>query len=638
MFDSNNVYDDKGNVSLTKVAASDYDLQVPYMLLTGGWATEKDSKWQLKDSTNANAGLPTGKKDYRLVDVKVVYPDNDYFADYKNFEYINKFKDGKPMASAYGEKGGAIMYAQGTSSMEYPVKNLRLRFKNEENWFTVKPSIDPVEIICMKADYMESSGSHNTGAANLVDAMYRGVGIKTPGQAHFGPSEEHPDRKDIVTCIKGHPCLIFYSVDGAPGSYEYIGKYNLNLDKATPEPFGFNHDDSDFGYLAVGEKYYDIQYDSEGEYVTGQVETEKEVQEGERINSIHCFEFLDNAVEVCNFANKYKDYIDDPENPGTLIPDPSGATYSYYDTWYKTFTNKDGDAVPGWTLGFESRYPEDKVGYHDADALYPLASWLNELATMRQEEEAAGKKPSDVEYVYKYSLANKFDVSAQYYELIDGEYHEVANLLETNFVPDTYYIREITDTIFAMKSLERFKREYQCYLDAEFTWAYYLLTEALLMADSRVKNMMIATWGKEARTYVDVDTGETKETNNYIFYPIFYDMDTMLGLDNTGVYRFNYYDEDTDASVYNGDEILWTFVRDALPADLKRYYTELETAILQPNGVLPYFNNNQANMANEAFYNGDSKYKYINPARYGYHDDLYDKPIAAGAGPYLYAA
>jgi len=35
--------------------------------------------------------------------------------------------------------------------------------------------------------------------------------------------------------------------------------------------------------------------------------------------------------------------------------------------------------VPGWTLGFESRYPEDRVGYHDADMLYPLASWINEL-------------------------------------------------------------------------------------------------------------------------------------------------------------------------------------------------------------------------------------------------------------------
>jgi hypothetical protein len=74
------------------------------------------------------------------------------------------------------------MYAQGTSSMEYPVKNLRLRFRNKKDHFTVFPDISPVEIICMKADYMESSGSHNTGAANLVDDLYRGASMKTPGQ------------------------------------------------------------------------------------------------------------------------------------------------------------------------------------------------------------------------------------------------------------------------------------------------------------------------------------------------------------------------------------------------------------------------------------------------------------------------
>jgi hypothetical protein len=88
------------------------------------------------------------------------------------------------MKDAYGESpinGGAIMYAQGTSSMEYPIKNLRLRFKNAENWYKVKPDLDKVEIICMKADYMESSGSHNTGAANLVDALYEGMTMKTPG-------------------------------------------------------------------------------------------------------------------------------------------------------------------------------------------------------------------------------------------------------------------------------------------------------------------------------------------------------------------------------------------------------------------------------------------------------------------------
>jgi hypothetical protein len=58
-------------------------------------------------------------------------------------------------------------------------------------------------------------------------------------------------------------------------------------------------------------------------------------------------------------------YINNPKN--------------YVDTWYGTYTNADNEEVPGWTLGFESRYPEDRVGYHDADALYPLASWLYEL-------------------------------------------------------------------------------------------------------------------------------------------------------------------------------------------------------------------------------------------------------------------
>jgi hypothetical protein len=70
--------------------------------------------------------------------------------------------------------------------------------------------------------------------------------------------------------------------------------------------------------------------------------------------------------------------------------------------------------------------------------LYPLASWLNELNTLKNRDEA-GKK----------------------------------------------------------EAIARFANEYQCYLNKNFTLTYYLYTEALLMADSRVKNMMIATWGKE---------------------------------------------------------------------------------------------------------------------------------------------
>lgn len=672
-FNSNNVYNNDNLIDYEDVTAESYDLQIPYMTIIGGWACNPDDKWEMLPGDQVGAAaLPTGKKDYRMIDVSVTYPKNEYFKNHKNYSYKNIFENGLGMTDNFGNKPinktGCIMYAQGTSSMEYPVKNLRLRFRGKNDYFTVFPDISPVEIICMKADYMESSGSHNTGAANLIDDLYANASLKSPGQVHFGPTEEHPDRKEIVTCIKGHPCLIFWSPNGEKGTFQYIGKYNLNLDKATPEPFGFNHDDSDFGYLKPGDEYYAIEYDDDGDKFIGQEkptdggdyndskdgEELKVVQEGQKINSIHCFEFLDNAVPVCNFLKRPKAYIEDKDH--NLIPDPSGGYYTYEETWYNEFDAGKGETAPGWTFGFESRYPEDRVGYHDADMLYPFASWLSELYYLKTQGSSDNGIPSQ-----------------QDIELANG----------------------------------RFKNEYQAYLNKDFLLFYYIVTESLLMADSRVKNMMIATWGKEEEfsyyplaykehikyvytgtvgtvnwdseeTYYKLvdkeyiiasqddeehtilytqnlvyswepDTTQEKEiTHFYKWYPIFYDMDTMLGLDNTGVNRFSYYDEDDDPSIYNGDEVLWNFVRDCLASELDQMYNKLEPAGLnidldeqgnyKGTSLIPYFNNNQANMANEAFYNGDAQYKYIRPAISGYWDGLNNEPVPAGEAPYLYAA
>jgi hypothetical protein len=87
------------------------------------------------------------------------------------------------MFEAFGEAPtrGAMMYAQGTSSLEYPIKNLRIKYKDERDYLQVRPDLAPVEIVCFKADYMESSGSHNTGAANLIDELYEYIEIATPG-------------------------------------------------------------------------------------------------------------------------------------------------------------------------------------------------------------------------------------------------------------------------------------------------------------------------------------------------------------------------------------------------------------------------------------------------------------------------
>ena len=560
-YNDNLIRDLYGNIDLKMIENLSYKTKIPYVKIVGGYKAAKDMT--MADASTSNIpSLPTGKKDYRSIDIEIIYPKegNSYFNNYQDFKVTTTFDDPSlNVLNGFGKtpSEGAIMYAQGTSSLEYPVKNLRVKFKGDGKKIKVHPDLAPVNLICFKADFMESSGSHNTGAANFIDAAYTQVDLakgnmKTPGQKYFNDER-------IVTCIKGHPCIIFWSPDGE--NYQFIGKYNLNLDKATPEPFGFKNDDnneeSKFGYLT----------NENGEYVNEQGEI---VDKTNRINSIHCFEFLDNNVKVCNFLS------DEQSNANE---DLTTETERYRDTWYGERENEEKDIVPGWAIGFESRYPEDKIGLHDADALWPLASWLNNLWDMRYNQG-----------------------------------------LET-------------------EAIKKFKDEYQEYLDPQFLLAYYIITEALLMVDSRVKNMMIATWGKEHRTFKTSD-GQTKTVFNYIWYPIFYDMDTMLGLDNTGHVNKYYYDEDTQEDVFNGDEILWKFVRDALPNELAQFYTTIEQAsgALTKNGILPYFNNNQADMANETFYNEDAFYKYIDTFRNGYQDHLNDLWIKPGTGERLYAA
>jgi hypothetical protein len=83
---------------------------------------------------------------------------------------------------------------------------------------------------------MESSSSHNTGTGNLVYDLYEAMGLQTPPQS-FQEKHQMPNY-NITTAIRGFPIICFYS-EGDGTEYRYIGRYNFNLDKATPEPFGF---------------------------------------------------------------------------------------------------------------------------------------------------------------------------------------------------------------------------------------------------------------------------------------------------------------------------------------------------------------------------------------------------------------
>jgi len=74
--------------------------------------------------------------------------------------------------------------------------------------------------------------------------------------------------------------------------------------------------------------------------------------------------------------------------------------------------------------------------------------------------------------------------------------------------------------------LYKFRKEFDDYFESDLTMVYYIISEFLLMTDSRAKNMMLCTF--TARCTDRNGASKTK------WFPIFYDMDTGLAVNNMG--------------------------------------------------------------------------------------------------------
>lgn len=127
---------------------------------------------------------------------------------------------------------------QGTSSQYYPRKNFKVKCKGGFTMAVTGETVKkiaireggiPVSTFCFKADFAESSGTHNTGMAKIVDRVLRAMNYLVP-----------PQKLDarVRTTVDGYPFTIFHrATEAAP--LEFVGKYNFNNDKSTQETFGF---------------------------------------------------------------------------------------------------------------------------------------------------------------------------------------------------------------------------------------------------------------------------------------------------------------------------------------------------------------------------------------------------------------
>jgi hypothetical protein len=151
--------------------------------------------------------------------------------------------------------------------------------------------------------------------------------------------------------------------------------------------------------------------------------------------------------------------------------------------------------------------------------------------------------------------------------------------------------------------LSKFKKEFSKHLDLSYCLLYYILTNVLIMFDSRAKNMMIATWGPE------------EEGGDYIWYPIFYDMDTQLGVNNSGVVYWDYHNDPEEQGLFSGaSSVLWTNINAVFQTEAQTLYRLMrEKGYLSENVLNSYYNINLANQWSEIMKNADAFYKYIAP-------------------------
>lgn len=622
----------------------------------------------------------------------------------------------------------------------------------------------PAKKFCMKADFAESSGTHNTGFAKYVDFILKSMGydyLTPPQKAQYNKTKKMTD-VSFRTSVDGYPIAMFWRPT-FEDDWEFYGKFNFNIDKGAESVFGFI-DTKDGGlsssdvnpmtgqpFVEFNEDYYD------------------EASQEDRIAyepPIECWEFTNNSTDLCKFRNVT----------------PTSFT--------ETSTDSDGvTEIPAWLGSFEVRHPDndnlidldygtglkkpthwaafsewvsstDRTGVHNYDKNLPVpTTW-----TGTYEELISGASDKEIFATYEGRLTEmiadretEFDYNRRYilqpvvvdpgdgtispdmsYDLyghivhwnsVDSQWYDSSKELDT-WVDDGPYVEEesnvdytkaywISDSAetnykkvykyntdtntwdnianidqYALESpvtyntityqydtaeyrFAKFRVELPLHMSIPMTTAYYVLTEFFCCADQRAKNMMFASWGyepgadkvKPAGEYaseeeadaagykpvysysIDVldssegTTGTVKtvlywvpKDAEYIWYPIFYDNDTILSLDNTGHIKFNPNVESTDrvgtGYAYNGTEsVLWLNFKDAYDAEIRATYVNMRSkGGLTYANCIKYFNQGQCDQWPENVYNIDGKFKYVIPATKGYVDYSTQDPTTGKYG------
>lgn len=178
---------------------------------------------------------------------------------------------------------------------------------------------------------------------------------------------------------------------------------------------------------------------------------------------------------------------------------------------------------------------------------------------------------------------------------------------------DCTHLKALCDWIVSCKGdTDKFKAEVENWFDLDFLLFYYLFTEIFAMVDQRAKNMMFYYCAKDGK-----------------WRPIFYDNDTILGLNNEGAiafsYNVEYHDKIGTQNVYNGEaSTLFNLIEQCMYTEVQTLYTNMRSqGYLSYDVVVEFLDEQEAQKWCESIYNYDMKFKYIDPLDDGDASNLF---------------
>ena len=520
----------------------------------------------------------------------------------------------------------AYITPQGTSSMYYPKKNYRIYtqknkdtrcfFSNDsagvlefedmmrwnfgeteedrkwEKWrgkdnykkrkYAFKDNAQAVKCWCLKADFAETSSSHNTGVARLWGETLKNSTaevkkdtfkpvFKTNAQATTEAiynNNINGDMPDVRTTIDGFP-IVCFGKKSYSDEYVFLGKYNFNNDKSTESVFGFCDIDDKNELIDNGRPTI-------ADQVFGEVEEVKHTLDDMLDQYMSCVETLDNGNALANFST------------------------------IEEFDEK-------WEDAFEFRYPEiveepDEDDYKDENG-----NWIDKEGY----EEDYAQYEIDFEY-WKNTHLKPFRHFAQW--LIDTRWCDV----DGNILPGLSEEE-------AARRKEKFAVEKWDHLDVWKMAAYYIYAMRFGAVDQIVKNSMLTSEGPFAYNktgdkygYWDTTEVENPEYGRYYkWYYINYDNDTVLGVKNDGSLaygpeinrRMKEGSGETASYIYAGStSTLWNnFDQDEEFQEIVRVADQGISKTMTYKKAISMFDDEQVGKWCERIYNKDADYKYLSP-------------------------